>query len=99
MSSCIPFQGVYGENQSVSAGASSASVSIRSVSQSTRLVNSGSNICYVRIGAGSQVATTSDTPVLSGESLIVRKADGDDTVAYISALGTTLDIQPGEGGV
>ena len=93
-----PFQGNLGQNQVVTPAASSASVSIASNNKSVRLVNSGSSICHVRIGVSPQTATTSDTPLQSGESLIVQKADGDDTVAYISAVGTTLHIQPGEGG-
>jgi hypothetical protein len=27
------------------------------------------------------------------------KAEGENTVSYISATGTTLNIQPGEGGI
>ncbi len=94
-----PFQGARGQNQVVSPNSSSASVSINNINKSVRLVNSGSNICYVRIGEGSQTANTSDTPVRAGESLVVQRQENETTVAYISASGTTLNIQPGEGGI
>lgn len=93
-----PFEGKQGANQVVTPTASSASVTLSGNNKSVRLVNSGANICHVRIGEGSQTATTSDTPVLSGETLIVQKSGDEETVAYISASGTTLHIQPGEGG-
>ena len=94
-----PFQPQRGANQVVSPGATSASVAINANTQAVRLVNSGSNICYARIGTGPQTATTADMPIVSGESIVVRKGDGENTIAYISAAGTTLNIQPGEGGI
>lgn len=94
-----PFQGQRGGNQVTTPGAASASVTLTRGTKSVRLVNAGANICHVRIGTGAQTATTSDTPVLAGQSLIVTKADDDDTLAHISATGTTLHIQCGEGGV
>jgi len=94
-----PFEGNRGENQTVSPGAESASVTVNAVSKSVRLVNSGANICYVRIGASPQTASTADLPVRPTSEIIVSKGDGENTVAYISAAGTTLSIQPGEGGV
>jgi len=93
-----PFQGINGGNQVVTPAGASASVNVAPVSKSIRFVNSGANICYVRVGNGAQVATVADTPIRASESLTVQKADGDDTVAHISAAGTTLNIQPGEGG-
>jgi hypothetical protein len=62
-------------------------------------VNSGANICHVRIGIGTQTATTADTPIRAGSEIIVSKGEGEGNVAHISAAGTTLHIQPGEGGV
>lgn len=94
-----PFQGINGANQVLTSGAASASVAINAVSKSVRLVNAGSNICYVRIGLGSQTATVSDFPVLPNSAVVVQKADGDNTLSHISAAGTTLNVQPGEGGV
>lgn len=93
-----PFQPKQGANVVVSPAAGSASSDIGKGNKSVRLSNSGANICYVRIGTGAQTATTADMPVLSGESIVVEKAEASETVAYISASGTTLNIQPGEGG-
>lgn len=94
-----PFLPSRGANQVVSPGAASASVSVDPIAKTVRLVNSGTtNICHVRIGKGAQTATTADVPVLPSSAIFVSKADGEDTVAYISAAGTTLHIQTGEGG-
>ncbi len=94
-----PFSPSRGTNQVVTPAAVSASVEIAKGARSVRLVNSGANICYVRIGAGAQTASTADMPVRSAESVIVSKGDDENTVAYISSAGTTLNIQTGEGGV
>lgn len=93
-----PFQPIRGSNQVVTPGAASASVNVDKVAKSVRLVNSGANICHVRIGEGAQTATTADIPVRANSEVDIQKGYGDDTVAYISAAGTTLHIQPGEGG-
>jgi hypothetical protein len=73
-------------------------VSIDAKAKSVRLVNSGANICYVRIGTGAQTATTADLPVRAASEVVVQKAEGEDTLAHISAAGTTLNVQTGEGG-
>lgn len=94
-----PFNPHRGTNQVVTPAGASASVSICAKEKSVRLVNSGANICYVRIGTGAQTATTADYPVRAGSDAILSKGDGEDTLAHISAAGTTLNIQTGEGGV
>lgn len=96
-----PFQPLRGGNKVVTPAATSASTTIDSVSQSVRFVNSGANICYVRMGTSvsGTPATTADTPVLPNSAVVLDKAEGENTVAYISATGTTLNIQPGEGGI
>jgi len=94
-----PFQGNRGENQVVTPNGTSASVPIAASNKSVRLVNVGANIVHVRIGPGAQTATTADTPVRANSEIIVSKGDGDNVAAYISASGTTLHIQAGEGGV
>jgi len=93
-----PFQPRRGVNVVATPAAASASISIDSQAKSVRLVNTGANICHVRIGSGAQTATTADMPVRAGSEIIVQKGDGDDTLAHISAAGTTLHIQTGEGG-
>lgn len=96
-----PFQGIRGGNKVVTPNATSANTTIDAGAKSVRFVNSGANICYVRVGTSvsGTPATTADTPIRAGSDLIVQKADGENTVSYISASGTTLNIQPGEGGV
>jgi len=98
----LPFQAVSGGNQLVTTGAASASVTVKTPTKSVRVVNTGStNVGHVRVGSGTQTATTADIPVLPGESLVLHKADDDETVAYIQAASgtTTMQIQPGQGGV
>ena len=94
-----PFNPNRGGNQVTTPGAASGSVTINAISKSVRLVNSGANICHVRIGAGAQIASTADLPIRAGSEVILSKGEGEDTLAHISAAGTTLHIQPGEGGV
>lgn len=94
-----PFEPRRGTNQVLSPAAASASVPIDPVAKSVRLVNAGAAICHVRIGAGVQTATTADLPVLPNSSVVVQKGDGEGTLAYISATGTTLHVQTGEGGI
>lgn len=95
-----PFIPWRGQNIVVSPAAGSAVSTIGKGAKSIRFVNSGTNICYVRIGSAVSAAsaTTADTPILPGGYAILGKFQDDDTVAYISAAGTTLNIQPGEGG-
>jgi len=93
-----PFMPTRGANQVVTPAATSASVSVNPSAKSVRFVNSGTNICYVRMGQSPQTATTADTPVLPNSAIILQKQMDDNTVAYISAAGTTLNIQTGEGG-
>ena len=92
-----PFQGIAEANQVVTPSGTSASVTIQKGTESIRFINPGSGTCHVRIGKGSQTATTSDTPILSSSMLVLNKDLEDDTVAYISSSGTTLHIQPGAG--
>jgi hypothetical protein len=99
MSMKAAFQPRRGQNLTATPAASSASVSLDSQAKSVRLVNNGANVCFVRIGAGAQTATTADMPVRAGSEIVVSKGDGDDTLAHISATGTTLYIQTGEGGI
>jgi hypothetical protein len=94
-----PFYPARGGNQVVTPAATSAEVTIDPKAKSVRLVNSGGNICHVRVGIGPQTATTADTPLRSNSEIILSKGEGEGNVAHISAAGTTLHIQPGEGGV
>lgn len=93
-----PFHPDRGSNQVVTPAAASASVNVDKHAKTLRLVNTGANLCHVRVGAGAQTATTGDTCIRANSEIYISKGDGDDTVAYISATGTTLHIQVGEGG-
>ena len=86
-------------NQVVTPGAASASVTVNKEDKAVRLVNSGTNICYVRIGNVAESATTADLAVRGGSEVIVRKSRGDTHLAHISAAGTTLNVQTGLDGL
>lgn len=85
-----------GANQVLTAGAVSLSVALEKNCKAVRIVNVGANVAHVRIGAGTQTATVADTPVRTASEVIIGKADGEDTLAYISAAGATLHVQTGE---
>ena len=93
-----PFMPDRGANQVLTAAAASASATISTQAKSVRIVNSGTNIAHVRIGQGAQTATTADTPILPGTAVVLQKQMDDGTLAHISASGTTLHVQTGEGG-
>ena len=99
MSYVNPFMPDYGTNQVVSPAAASARVDIDPKAFCVRLVNTGNNVCYVKIGTGSIAATTADLAVRGLSEVIIKKALGNDQLAYISSGGTTLNIQTGNGGV
>lgn len=96
-----PFKPRYGSNQVVTPAAVSASITIGKNDKSIRVVNTGANIGYFRTGQvsdGSVTATTADVPVASGQSIIIEKPQDHDTLAHISAAGTTFQVMSGEGG-
>jgi hypothetical protein len=91
------FNPAYGSGQNLTANATSQSVTIPAGTKSIRIVNTGSNPAQVRIGKGTQTATTADLHIMPNTIEIFTKDQDDTTVAYISALGTTLNIMLGEG--
>lgn len=99
MSYVNPFAPNYGSNIVATPAAASASVTISGTDNAVRLVNTGANVCYVRIGETAATATTADLAVRAGSEVIIRKANGFTKLAHISASGTTLNIQTGNGGV
>ncbi|MES2352077.1 MAG: hypothetical protein V4641_31295 [Pseudomonadota bacterium] len=99
-----PFFPHYGQNLVVAPAAASASSAINADDKQARVCNSGANIGYFRTynsfgGTVAQNATVADCPVLPGGTLIVSTGPQHDAIAYISAAGTTFQIQTGEGGV
>lgn len=97
MSTVNQFSQRLGSNQVVTPAAASATVTINRQDNAVRLVNSGANICYVRIGAGA--ATTADIPVRANSEILIRKSTEETSLSHISAAGTTLNIATGEGGI
>jgi hypothetical protein len=93
-----PFKPHYGTNQQVSVTASSSNSAINADDKSVRIVNSGLNLTYIKVGTGAQTATSADLMLDSGNSIVIEKAMGENNIAYISASGTTLQIMTGEGG-
>lgn len=97
-----PFKPHYGTNQVITPAAASAVVTIGKGDKSIRVCNSGAAIGYFRTGIASEgtvTATTADTPVLAGQVLVIEKPQDHDTLAHISATGTTFQVQSGEGGI
>lgn len=92
-----PFAPHFGTNRVLTPAATSASIPISTEDKNVYLLNTGPNICYVRIGTGAQTATTADFPVPVNEPMVLSKGQGDDTLAHISATGTTLNVMTGEG--
>lgn len=100
-----PFFPVYGTNQVLTAAAtSSAAVAIdpQGNNRQVRIVNTGANIAYVRIGPSTlPAATTADLaipPASSvGNTVIVSKDPMHTHIRHISAAGSTLQVMLGEG--
>jgi hypothetical protein len=92
-----PFCPAYTQGQTVSPGAAAASITIGLGAKNLCLTNTGSNVCYVRVGAAGIEATAADYPVLGGAQVVLSKDEQHGTLSYISASGTTLHVLPGEG--
>lgn len=97
-----PFQPTYGSNQNPSPAAGSATITIGKGNKTLRVRNTGAtNVMYFRTGQaslGTVTATSADMPVYPGEVVYIEKPQDHDTVATISAAGTTASIMAGEGG-
>jgi hypothetical protein len=97
-----PFRPHYGTNQNPSPAAASATITIGKGDKTLRVCNTGAtNVMYFRTGQasnGAVTATAADLPVYPGEAVYIEKPQDDDTVATISAAGTTASIMSGEGG-
>lgn len=97
MTAVVPFNPAYTQGQVVAPAAGAASITIGKGAKSLCLSNIGANVCYVRVGGSTVVATTADYAVPAGAQLVVSKFQDDDTLSHISAAGTTLHVIPGEG--
>lgn len=98
-----PFAPQNGSNQtSVLGVAGNAALSVTPDSSTLRIVNSGANACYVApysSKATAYVATATDYPVLPGTDKVIFIGDVNDRVSVFSPLGTTVQVQTGDGGV
>lgn len=98
-----PFQPKYGAKQSIAPAAGSAFITIGVGNKTLRVRNTGTtNVMQFRTGKASDgvvTATASDMPVYPGEVVYIEKPQDHDTLASISAAGTTADVIPGEGGI
>jgi hypothetical protein len=97
-----PFRGRRGGSQSISATTTSQSVTVPAEARSIRVsvIAAATVFAHVRIGKGPQTAATTDTVVIGGQSLVLFKEDGEDTVAVRTGASTaTVHVQDGEGGI
>lgn len=97
-----PFSPHYGANQVITAAAASATVVIDPLrtSKQLRIMNGGTGLVYVRVfdsRNGHADATTSDFPVDAGMSSTITKQQEYDSISYISADGTVINVIPGNG--
>lgn len=90
----------YGSNQVLTAGAAALIAAIDKDNKQVQIVNTGSNKGYVRTydSTGTvPIATVADCPVASGARVVLTKPGNHDSLSYISASGTTLEVMTGEG--
>jgi hypothetical protein len=94
-----PFSPSYGSNLVLTAAAASASAVLPNKTNQLSITNSGASIGHVRVfnSATAKPATTADLPILAGATRIITKDSQQDSIAYISAVGTTLHVMEGEG--
>lgn len=98
MSVQAAFSPTYGSGVTVAPGVASASSTVGFGAKALVITNLGSVTVYVRVGEGSQTATTADYPVLAATQVTISKAQDQNTVAYITASGTgSVHIMAGEG--
>ena len=98
-----PFRPHWGTGQTLNATSASAVASLNSNNKSVRVTNTGStNVAYVRVfsskDGASLAADTTQLLVLPNTTVIIGKSEDQDSLSYISASGTTLNIMTGEGG-
>jgi hypothetical protein len=96
------FQPRYGSTQTFSPAAGSATVTVGKDNRTLRVKNTGAtNPMFFRTGRasdGTVTATAADMPVYPGEVVYIAKSPEHDTLAHISAAGTTATVTAGEGG-
>lgn len=101
MTTIAPFQPKAGSNQILAATPASAIATLDRSNNQVRVLNSGAGKAYFRIfdsrATPGAVATTADYPILPNASATVSKGLNQDSIAYVSVDGTTLEVMTGEG--
>lgn len=94
-----PFAPSFGQGQTLTTGAASASVPISKDDQTIRVYNFGpTNTAFVRFTVGASNATANDIAIPLGGSLTLYKGNAD-TFSHIQSTGAvTLYIITGNGG-
>lgn len=97
------FQPQYGSGQTFSPAAGSAQITVGKGARTLRVKNTGAtNVMQFRTGNsvnGTITATAADMQVSPGEVVYIAKPPEHDTLASISASGTTAHVIAGEGGM
>lgn len=104
MSAFQPFSPRQGGNQNVTATTASQIVSIGRGEKQVRITCAagGGNVHVYHYSAANasmvRQATTADFCVMAGQSSVISKSDGHDTIAIVADTGTaSVKIIPGEG--
>jgi hypothetical protein len=97
------FRPQYGSGQTASPAVGSATITIGKGCRTLRIKNTGAtNVMQFRTGIaadGTVAATAADMQLSPGEVVYIEKDSRHDTLAFISASGTTMHAIAGEGGV
>ena len=103
MSVISPFQPRYGSTQTASPTSTSSTITIGFGNKTLRIKNTGAtNQMSFRTGKGSDgtvTAVAADMVLDPGEVVYIEKPQDHDTLAFISASGTTMRATAGEGGI
>lgn len=104
MTAIQPFAPRYDATVTATPSSSSAAVAFdtQRLNKQVQFVNTGANICFVQtydssLPGTAPTASTADYPIPPNMARTLTKPQSHDTVAHISASGTTLYITPGEG--
>lgn len=86
------FSPSYGKTKTLSASSSSSQVAFDAGQHFVHITNDGPNTVFIRIGNGSQTATTADFPILDNESKTLRIGPSNTNMAGICAVGQTATV-------
>lgn len=81
----------------VSATSTSTSIDLKAGLTDYRIYNKGPNTVHIRVGVGSQTATTSDMPIPSGAAETFSMQPTDDTMAFVCANTETATVYVTQG--